>query len=417
VRAALAPLAHREFRLLFVGRLTSLAGSAIAPIALAFAVLEITGSATDLGVVLAAGFVPQIVLFLFGGVIADRLPRHRVMVAADVIDGVVQLVAAVLVLGGTAEIWHLAVLNAVRGGATAFFFPAAQGLTPQTVPGAQLQEANALLRLTYSGTNIVGTALGGLLVAGVGPGWALGWDAATYFAGAAVIALMRTPSSRPEAADTSVLADLRDGWIEFASRTWLWAIVAAAALGNMATSMGWAVLGPVVADRELGGASAWGFILAALSTGFVVGGLLAFKFRPEHPLRAGQIALLLAPLGMAGLALGLPVWAVAAGALCAGIGLELFGVFWELSLQQHVPRSKLSRVSSYDALGSFLAIPVGQIVAGPLSDAIGVEPTIWVAVALFAVPTAACLLVGDVRDLRRLDLPATAEGEPQSTTA
>jgi len=202
VRSALAPLREREFRLLFVGRLTSQAGSAIAPIALAFAVLDITGSATDLGLVIAAGFVPQILLFLFGGVIADRFPRHRVMVTTDVIDGFVQLAAAALVLRGSAEIWHLAALNAVRGGATAFFFPAAQGLTPQTVPAAQLQEANAILRLTHSGTNIVGMALGGLLVAAVGPGWALGWDAATYFAGAAVLALMRTRSTRPAAADS-----------------------------------------------------------------------------------------------------------------------------------------------------------------------------------------------------------------------
>jgi MFS family permease len=409
LKAALAPLHHREFRLLVAGRLTSLAGSAIAPIALAFAVLEITGSATDLGIVLAAGFVPQILLFLFGGVVADRLPRHRVMVAADVVDGCVQLVAAFLVIRGHAEIWQLAALNAVRGGATAFFFPAAQGLTPQTVPVDQLQEANALLRLTHSGTNIVGTALGGLLVAAVGPGWALGWDAATYFAGAAVIALMRTPTSRIEAAGSTVLSELRDGWREFSSRTWLWTIVVAAAAGNMATSMGWAVLGPVVADRELGGASAWGFILAAFSAGFVVGGLLAFRIRPERPLRAGLVALLLAPFGMAGLALGLPVWAIAAGALCGGIGLELFGVFWELSLQQHVPRDKLSRVSSYDALGSFVAIPLGQVVAGPLSDRIGVTSTIWFSVALFAIPTALCLLVPDVRGLRRLD-PAHPQG-------
>ena len=320
MRSALAPLREREFRLLFVGRLTSQAGSAIAPIALAFAVLEITGSATDLGIVIAAGFVPQILLFLFGGVIADRFPRHRVMVTTDVIDGFVQLAAAVLVLRGSAEIWHLAALNAVRGGATAFFFPAAQGLTPQTVPAAQLQEANAILRLTHSGTNIVGTALGGLLVAAVGPGWALGWDAATYFAGAAVLALMRTRSTRPAAADTSVLAELRDGWIEFSSRTWLWTIVAAAALGNMATSMGLVVLGPVVADRELGGAGPWGFILASLSTGFVVGGVIALRIRPVHPLRAGQIALLVAPLTMVGLALDLPVWAIAAGASVQGSG-------------------------------------------------------------------------------------------------
>jgi hypothetical protein len=181
----------------------------------------------------------------------------------------------------------------------------------------------------------------------------------------------------------------------------------------MATSMGLIVLGPVVADRELGGAGPWGFILASLSTGFVVGGVIALRIRPVHPLRAGQIALLVAPLTMVGLALDLPVWAIAAGAFCAGIGLELFGVFWELSLQQHVPRDKLSRVSSYDALGSIVAMPLGQIVAGPLSDAIGVTNTIWFAVALFTIPTALCLLVPDVRNLRRLDLPTAAH----STTA
>jgi MFS family permease len=408
VKAALAPLAHREFRLLFVGRLTSLAGSAIAPIALAFAVLDITGSPTDLGIVLAAGVVPQIALFLFGGVIADRFPRHRVMVATDLVDGLVQVIAAVLVIRGAAEIWHLAALNAVRGGASAFFYPAAQGLTPQTVPADELQEANALLRLTFSGTNIVGAALGGLLVAAVGPGWALAWDSATYFGGAAVIAAMRVPSTRAAAATTSVLAELREGWAEFSSRTWLWAIVAAAAVGNMANAIGWVVLGPVVADRELGGASAWGFMTAAFSAGFVLGGLVALRIRPDRPLRAGQLALLLAPLGMAGLALGLPAWAIAVGALCGGIGMEIFGVFWDLSLQQHVPGDRLSRVSSYDALGSFVAIPVGQVLAGPLAAAVGVEGAIWISVALFVAPVALCLGVRDVRELRRLDASAPA---------
>lgn len=408
MRAALAPLRHREFRLLFAGRLTSLAGSAIAPIALAFAVLEITGSPTDLGLVLAAGVVPQILLFLFGGVIADRFPRNHVMVATDLVDGVVQVVAAILVIRGSAEIWHLAALNAVRGGASAFFFPAAQGVTPQTVPVGELQEANALLRLTSSGTNIVGAALGGLLVAAVGPGWALAWDSATYFAGAVVISAMRVPSTRAAAAATSVLAELREGWNEFSSRTWLWAVVAAAAVGNMANAIGWVVLGPVVADRELGGASSWGFLTAAFSAGFVLGGLVAFRIRPDRPLRAGQVALLLAPLGMAGLALGLPTWAIAVGAILGGIGMEIFGVFWDLSLQQHVPGDRLSRVSSYDALGSFVAIPVGQVLAGPLAAAVGVEGAIWISVALFAAAIALPLATRDVRELRRLDASAPA---------
>ncbi|MGL6278564.1 MAG: MFS transporter, partial [Gaiella sp.] len=164
MRRALAPLRHRPFGLLFAGRLASLSGSAMAPIALAFAVLGLGGTATDLGLVLAAGALPQIALFLFGGVVADRLPRNLVMVGSDVVSGGAQALAAALVLSGDAEIWQLAALNAARGAATAFFFPAAQGLTPQTVPAGELQEANALLRLTFSGTNIVGAALGGILV-------------------------------------------------------------------------------------------------------------------------------------------------------------------------------------------------------------------------------------------------------------
>ena len=408
MKGALAPLRHREFRLLFAGRLTSLAGSAIAPIALAFAVLDITGSASDLGVVLAAGVVPQIAFFLFGGVVADRFRRNRVMVVTDVVDGVVQLAAAVLVLNGTAEILHLAALNAVRGSASAFFFPAAQGLTPQTVPNEELQEANALLRLTFSGTNIVGAALGGLLVAAVGPGWALGWDGATYLAGAVFIGAMRVAPTRVAAAGSTVLRELRVGWQEFSSRTWLWAIVAAAAFGNMAVAGGLNVLGPVVADRELGGAGAWGAIVAAGGVGFLVGGLVSFRIRPRRPLLLAQTALLLGASAVVALALGLPVGAVAAAAALAGIGFEIFGVFWDLSLQQHVPHDRLSRVSSYDALGSFVAIPVGQVLAGPVSDAIGIEATLWLAVVVFVIPVAACLLVPDVRRLERTDLAPDA---------
>lgn len=401
MRAALAPLRHREFRLLFFGRLTSLAGSAIAPIALAFAVLGLTGSPTDLGIVLAAGAAPQIVLFLFGGVIADRLPRNLLMAASDVVSGLAQVVAAVLVLRGDVEIWQLAALNGVRGAASAFFFPAAQGLTPQTVPDTELQEANALLRLTFSGTNIVGAALGGLAVAVAGPGWALAWDGATYLAGAVLVALIRVPSTRVGEAGSSVMRELREGWAEFSGHTWLWTIVAAAAFGNMAMQVGYTVLGPVVADRELGGADAWGLIVAAMGVGFLLGGLSAFRVRPARPLFFAQAVVVFGAGGMVGLALGLPVWGVALGSLVAGAAFELFGVFWDLALQQHVPRDRLSRVSSYDALGSFVAIPLGQLVAGPLAAAIGVTGAIWLAVGVYVTAQASCLLVPDVRRLKR----------------
>lgn len=408
MRAALAPLSYRPFRYLFAGRLTSLAGGAIAPIALAFAVLGADGSATDLGLVLAAGAVPQIALFLLGGIVADRLPRNLVMVGSDVVSGAAQVAAAALVVSGGVEIWHLAALNAVRGAASAFFFPAAQGLTPQTVPNDRLQEANALLRVTFAGTNIVGAALGGILVAAVGPGWALAWDALTYLVGAVLVAQVRVPTTRSVTAQPNALRELREGWAEFSGRTWLWAIVAAAALANMALQVGFNVLGPVVADEELGGSRAWGTIVAAMGVGFLAGGLAAFRLRPRRPLYLAQAVVVLGAAGMVGLAFGLPVWAVALGAAIAGASLEVFGVFWDLTLQQHVPRDRLSRVSSYDALGSFVAIPLGQVAAGPLAAALGVTEAIWLAVGVYVVSQVSCLFVRDVRRLERMDVAPVA---------
>jgi hypothetical protein len=218
---------------------------------------------------------------------------------------------------------------------------------------------------------------------------------------------MRVPSTRIAEKGSTVLHELRVGWHEFSSRTWLWTIVAAAALGNMSIQIGWTVLGPVVAHRDLGGAGAWGVIVAAGSAGFLLGGVLSLRIRPAHPLFVGQLAVLTAVLGMAALALGLPLWAIAIASLAGGIGMEVFGVFWELSLQQHIAPDRLSRVSSYDALGSFVVIPVGQILAGPLSDAVGVTNAIWIAVATFLVAEGSCLLVRDVRRLERTDLAVT----------
>lgn len=402
---ALGALAEREFRLLFAGRVVSLAGSAIAPIALAFAVLDLTGSASDLGFVLAAGWAPQIVFLLAGGVWADRLPRNLIMVGSNVLSGAAQGVVALLLLTGQAQLWHLVALSAARGVASSFFFPASQGLVPQTVSAGRLQQANALLRLSLNGTNIGGAAVGGLLVAALGPGWAIAFDAATYVASAAVLARMRIVAAA-RAGGRDFLHELREGWGEFRSRTWLWTIVAQAAIGNVAVMGGFIVLGPVVAKRELGGAAPWGAILAAQSAGLVLGGLVALRIRPRRQLLVGTAALALMSPALALLALGSPAVVVAAGALLAGVGVELFSVFWDTSLQQHIPLEVLSRVSSYDALGSWVAIPIGLSVVGPVSDAIGVSETLWIAVAVQLSSLLAVLGVRDVRELRRVDAPA-----------
>jgi MFS family permease len=400
VRRSPAPLRQREFRLLFAGRTISLVGSAIAPVALAFAVLDLTGSKTDLGVILACREVPLILFLLVGGIWADRLPRNRVMVGANVASALAQGGTAALLITGNAEVWHLAALAAVNGSASAFFFPASAAVIPQTVPPPLLQQANALLQLAMNSALIGGAALAGLLVAGVGPGWAIAVDSGTYAVAAGVVALMRLPAVvREEAA--SFTHDLVAGWREFRSRTWLWVIVLQFSFLLMVTTGAFSVLGPAVADEELGGAKAWGAILTAQAAGFVAGGLLGLRFRPRRMLVAATLGILLFPLPLIALGFPLGIPAIAAAAFLAGMGSEIFGLLWHTTMQQEIPAEKLSRVYSYDALGSIGLVPVGYAVAGPIADAVGVRATLWGAAAVGIAVTLVVLAVRDVWTLER----------------
>lgn len=415
-RAALTPLREREFRLLFLGRTVSLFGSAFAPIAVAFAVLDLTGSPSDLGLVVAAGFVPQVFFILVGGIWADRLPRHHVMVVSDLVAGGAQAGIAVLVLTGSAEIWHLVALQVVRGVAASFFFPASQGIVPQTISARLLQEANALLRLTRNGTQIVGTAAGGILVAAIGSGWALAFDAATYFIGAAFLVGLRL-SRNLTMPERHFVRELREGWDAFRSRAWLWGIVVQFAFVNAAFVGAWAVLGPVVADEDLGGAAAWGLILASQSAGFILGGVFTLRYRPDRLLLVATLAIFPVVLPLVLLAAPAPLAVIALAGFVAGFGMEIFGVFWDVAMQQQIPPEQLSRLYSYDALGSFVFIPLGAAVAGPLADQVGVTGTLVGAAAVIVVATALVLLIDEVRDLRRTDVAPATEGEATSLVA
>ena len=407
MKSSLAPLRERDFRFLFFGRITSLLGSAVAPVALAFAVLDLTGSPTSLGVVLAARMIPQVIFLLVGGILADRLPRQLVMVGANVVSGLAQLAVATLLLTGAAELWQLVVLQLVAGASSAFFFPASAGIVPQTVPPTVLQEANALLRLSLSSTQIIGAAAGGVLVAAVGSGWALAFDGATYLAAALFLGAIHLPAAVARIEGSNMLAELRDGWREFSSRTWLWTIVVAFGFMNAARGGASNVLGPTIAREELGGAAAWGFILSAEAAGLVLGGLLMLWLKPRRILLVGCAAMLLTVPGLVLLSLAAPTVVIAAAYLLAGIGIEIFGVFWDISLQQNVPQERLSRVYSYDALGSFVLIPLGLIVAGPLADAIGADETLWLAAATIGLAVLAMLSVRDVRAMERQPVSAT----------
>src|SRR6478735_5523391 len=272
----------REFRLLLGAQAVSMLGDRMVSIALAFAVLELGGSATDVGIVLACRMAPMVATLLIGGVVADRVARRAVMVAADLSRLLTQGAIAALLIGGVAEVWMLAVLAGLTGAAGGFFNPAAVGLLPAIVPADRLLEANGVRSAVVSGGEILGPVIAGVLIAGVGPGWAIAVDAATFAVSALFLVRLRLPAAVPRIA-TSFLADLRGGWVVFTSLTWVWTFVLSAAFGNLIWGA-WSVLGPVVAEDSLGGAAAGGTVLGATGVGALSGSLIAVRARPRRPL-------------------------------------------------------------------------------------------------------------------------------------
>jgi MFS family permease len=372
----------------------------MAPIALAFAVLDLTGSRTDLGYILAARSAPQIVFILAGGILADRLKRNQVMVASSVLSGASQGTLAVLLLTHHAHLWHFFAIAAVNGTSSAFFFPASAGIVPQTVSPGFLQQANALLRLALNSSNVIGAAIGGGIVAAAGPGWAIAVDAATFGAGALFVAAMRLPEIAHEETP-NVVRELAEGWRAFRSRSWLWAIVLQFSFLNAAFAGVFQVIGPAQAKAHLGGAGVWGAILACLAAGLICGGLTMLRLRPQRMLLLATFSILALAPPLALLGPPAPSPLIALAAFVAGYGLELFAVCWDTTMQQQIPGQMLSRVYAYDMLGSVALIPVGFAVTGPLAVAIGTRATVYGAAALIVAATLPVLLVRDVRELRR----------------
>jgi len=405
------------FRRLFVGRTASLIGDGITPVALAFAVLDLTGSATDLGIVLAAHSLVLTALVLVGGVYADRLSPRLSMLGADLVRVASTGLMAVLLISGGAEIWHLVALYAVDGAATAFFNPASDALLPQLVPAARLQDGAALINFSRSAGRFAGPALAGIALALGSPGDALAVDAATFGVSALCLFGLRVPPTAlagdteeagPQSA--SFLAELREGWSEFTAHSWLWAIVIAAAVSNAVNFPAFMVLGPTVAEADLGGSSAWALIAAAMGFGAVLGAVLGLTLRPRRPLLAGETFLLLLPLPIVLLALPGPTALIALAALLAGTAGTYATVLWESTWVQHVPAAARSRVSAYDWFGSLALEPVGLALVGPIAAGIGISTTLWLAAAVILGCQLATLSVPSVRRLR------ARPGAPPPTT-
>ena len=405
LRAALPALHHRDFALLFGGQAISVVGDALFPVALAFAVLELSGSPSSLGLVLAAQALPLALFALVGGVVGDRLSRQRLMLASDLVRAASQALAAALLIAGVAEIWQLAVLAAVYGAAEAFFRPAAGGLVPRLVPGEQLLQANSLIAMSQSLGMVLGPALAGALIALLGPGSAIAIDAASFLVSAACLAAMSPrPGARIDAAaetGAAFLAQLRDGWREVTSRVWLRSFLVLLAAYHLIALPCVLALGPVIADRELDGASSWAVIVTMFGIGSIAGAAIGLRAGPRRPMLACAIAFVGAACQPAIIAGAGSTLAIGAFELLAGVCVAFGFTVWETTLGREVPAESLSRVTSFDWFTSVGLMPLGYALVGPIADAAGLESTMFAATAIVVAVALAVLLLPDIRRFGR----------------
>ncbi|MGW0658907.1 MFS transporter [Streptodolium elevatio] len=392
--------ADPRFRLLFLARTISVLAAAFGPVALAFGVLDLPGAnATTLTIVLTSQTVPQVALMLFGGVVADRISRTRLMMTAELASAAAFFALAAMFVTGHAPVPGIALLAAVTGIALALYYPALTGVVPDVVPDEHLQTANGVLRLGVNSARLLGMAAAGGAVALVGSGWALAVNGAGFVVSALLLAALRLPRGTSRGR-TSMVSDLREGWREFSSRQWLWVIVLQFAFVIAAMQAAFGVLGPVVAKSDLGGAPAWSMILAGQGLGTLAGVFLAIRIRPRRPLMVATVMIFAVTLPITLLGIGAPVYVVALGAFVTGAAFDVFGVMWETTMQREIPREALSRVAAYDGLGSFMFGPLGLIAAAPLADAVGPRTALLLCAVLIAVVTAAALGAPEVRNLR-----------------
>jgi hypothetical protein len=392
-------LKEPNFRRLFLGRTVSLVGDGIAPIALAFAVLDLTGSATDLGIVLAVHSVVIIGLILVGGVFADRVSPRVSMLRADLVRMATVGLIAALLIAGVAQIWQLAVLYAIEGAATAFFNPASNAIVPGVVASTRLQEANALLNLSRWGGRVAGPVIAGILLALGTPGWALAVDAASFGVSAAFLLRLHA-APPPEGDGQPFVAELRHGWKEFSSRTWLWVVVTGAGISNGIYTPIVQVLGPLVAKESLGGSSAWALIAGSLGVGAVVGGVASLSIRARRPLLLGEGVLFFFALPVFLLAVPASAVLIALGALLGGMAISVCEVLYETTMATHIPQESLSRVYAYDWFGSLALEPLSLAVVGPLAAGIGLSSTLLLGGILLVACQCIVISVPSVRRLQ-----------------
>ena len=405
MRVELGPLRERNFRLLFAARSISYFGTYLAPIAVAFAVLDLTGSASDTGIAFACWTVAQVSTLLVAGVVADRLPRRLVMVGSDVANVCVRLLMGILLLTGNAQIWQIFVLQALGGAATAFYSPASSGLVPELVRAEHLQQANAFMGIARYLAFPLGAATGGAIVATIGSGTALIVDGATYLVSALLLTGIRLPARVRAAAAPNFLRELREGWQAWTEHTWVWLLNLWIALYFLITYAPFFVLGPYIAKHDLGGAGAWGTVVTGEGIGALAGALVGLRLRPSRPwVFVGAIFALTSVQSLL-LAAHSSFVAIAAAAVIAGFSFSLGSVIYETGVQRAIAPEKLSRVSAYSWMSAMVFLPLGYALAGPIADAVGMSGYLVFGAVWIVVTTAAVFSVPAVRNYR---LPAAA---------
>ncbi|HMK92388.1 MAG TPA: MFS transporter, partial [Thermoleophilia bacterium] len=387
----------RNFRNLFIGETVSMIGDGLMPVALTFAVLDITHhSGAAVGLVLAAYSAPLVLLTLIGGVWADRLKREWVMIVSDLVRFVTLCVTAALLLTGNAQVWSLAALGFIYGCGDAFFFPAFSALLQHIVPAGRYQEANALRGMSDGFAWFVGPAISGVMVALLGAGGTLAIDAVTFLVSVAFLLSLRVPPIERSKDRSSFVAELHDGWREVRSRTWLWTMMLRAMLVLFVTIAPLQVLGPLAITEQHHGPSLWGLLVGLFSLGMLLGGLIALVYRPLRPMIVVTLTGLTASAPMVALALHLSADALCAVWFVRGIAIGVLIAVWDASLQREIPNEAMARVSGWDWMTSNGLWPLGLVLAGPISEAIGITDALWLSAALGVVCGLWVLLVKDV---------------------
>lgn len=399
---AVTGLWTQNFLLFFIARITSLLGDVMLPIAITAAVIESGFGAEGVGYALAAQVAPFAVLLVFGGVLSDKFGARRLMVAADAARLVLQVALALLFLLSRPELWQILALLALTGAGGAVFQPGVASITP--LIARDVQKANATLGIAESITTVVGPSLAGLLLAFASPGVVVACDAVTFAVSGMCLLMVRSVpmTVAGRGARTSLRQDLIEGWHEFRARTWLWSVIALWMILQVSSWGPTLTLGYSTLVTEHG-ASMFGLIMSAFGIGNVVGGLVAMRLRPKHPLRVGTLMVSVYILMPLGVALGLSESLVAVCFAIGGAGLAFWVVMFHTSVQTLIPQYVLGRVHAYDAAGSLVMKPVGQAIAAPVAVVVGTASVLFIAAGMGLFVCVLLLAVPAVRNLRRAD--------------